>query len=462
MANEEAEGYKEKGNGLFKEGKYDEAKKLYNKAIQLEPENAAYYSNRSACWSKIGNHESALADANRCIQKDAKFVKGYSRKAKAYFDQGDFNNAEAAYKEGLTIEPGNKACTDGLAEIKAAKGRKGGSSGSRSGGGGGGMASGGIQGMIQQVVEKLKSGGRMQTYAIVMVCYFGFTQLTARNKAPTTTTDDPTVTSRPMDSAEDDEMVQVTAGPISRRFKDLDGQWLSYMQADAKSDTALLMLHRTSLSAEAEFSTFFPKLQKVVGGTARIVAPDRPCHGFTPCPESGEPEDASSWLKPLVKIGGAPERIAVVAIGKEAALQALLLASKRKEVMHILLISPKVAAPLRERMTKTDELHAWLKTNGYPATGQAAADAIRWAASGVTGKAKPRPLTALVEKLPQDCRVTLLYDAGEEEDDELKQALDAQGTEVKSRSTSGKDSLFDILADEVQQSLNPESVEAES
>jgi len=449
---EEAEKFKAAGNALFKEKKYEDAIKQYNKAITSDPENASYYSNRAAAWSLKGNHDSALADANRCIQKDPNFVKGYSRKGKAFFDMGKMAEAEQSYKEGLTKEPGNAGCSSGLEDIKQAKSR-----GSSWGGGGGGGAGGMFGGLtsnpiVQQVIDKVKNGGKMQKYMMIMVAYFLFTNLTGRGKTAQS--------NAPQDTAvaEDDEPVLAAVGPVSRRFKDLDGMWLSYMQTDSKAESMLLLLHRTSLSAEVEFGKSFPSLVKTAGHSSRLIAPDRPCHGFSPCPAGGEPKDASLWLNRLVRAGGPPERVTVVAVGREAAAEALALASKRKEVHNILLLSPKVVAPPRGDMTKAkaSDLHAWLGKHGYATSGQAAADAIRWAAAGASNEETKSPIELNVEKLPQDCRVTILYDTGDEEDEDLRQDLDKQGTEVKTRSTTGDDALLDILADEVQQALNPE------
>lgn len=42
-----AEELKQKGNKLYKEGKYKEAKDWYTEAINLIPDNAVYYSNRA-------------------------------------------------------------------------------------------------------------------------------------------------------------------------------------------------------------------------------------------------------------------------------------------------------------------------------------------------------------------------------------------------------------------------------
>eukprot|EP00442_Polarella_glacialis_P057040 CAMPEP_0115108580 /NCGR_PEP_ID=MMETSP0227-20121206/38092_1 /TAXON_ID=89957 /ORGANISM="Polarella glacialis, Strain CCMP 1383" /LENGTH=130 /DNA_ID=CAMNT_0002506909 /DNA_START=80 /DNA_END=472 /DNA_ORIENTATION=+ len=120
--NEEAEKYKGRGNDFFKAGDWEKAVKEYNKAITLDPGNAVYYSNRSGAWSSKGSHQSALRDAEKCIELDPQFAKGYARKAKALFDTFQTNDAEAAYKEGLKVDPTNAACLTGLADVQASRG----------------------------------------------------------------------------------------------------------------------------------------------------------------------------------------------------------------------------------------------------------------------------------------------------------------------------------------------------
>jgi len=316
---------------------------------------------------------------------------------------------------------------------------------------------------VQKLMEQMKKGGRMQTYMVVMVAYFGYNAFNSYKNGGTGSKD--SQQQQPMGSgadptADDDGTggAAAPAGRVSRRFKELDGQWLSYMQSDSKAETLMLMLHRTSSSAEVEFSTAFPGLTKAVGANARIIAPDRPCHGFSPCPAGGESQDGHPWLSKLMRSSGNIEKIALVAVGREAAAQALALAGRRREVQNILLLSPKVVAPPRGKMTKAEELQAWLVKHKYPATGQAAADAIRWAAAGSDNEAEQSldKMKLNIDKLTQDCRVTILYDSADEEDEELRAALDAQGTEVKTRSPTGGETLVDILTDEVQTALMPQ------
>lgn len=74
----EADAHKVKGNQLMSQKKYTDAIKEYTAAIALDP-NPVYYSNRAAAWSGLGKHESAVEDAERAIELDPKFAKGYSR-----------------------------------------------------------------------------------------------------------------------------------------------------------------------------------------------------------------------------------------------------------------------------------------------------------------------------------------------------------------------------------------------
>lgn len=444
---EEAEKYKELGNAAVKEGKFEEAKKQYNKSIQLDPDNATYYSNRAAAFTNLGNHASALADADRCIERDPNFIKAYSRKGKALFDLGRNKEAEAAYQAGLDKDPNNAMCANGLKDVKKSKAPSRPPS-SGSSGGFGGMFGGGF---MQQVVDRFKKGGKMQTYMMVMAGYLLYNSYIGKSSGSSKKED---AGSAPQ-ADDDDDDAMASGGQTGRRFKELNGKWVSYMQSESKGDSVLLLLHRTSLSAETEYGSALPQLAKATKYAGfRMFAPDRPCHGFSPCLSGGEPDDAATWLTPLMRIGGTPDKLVVVAAGREAAQQAISLAAKKSKIefMHLLVVSPKALAPASP---KSADMHDWLNKHTKSMSPQATADAARWAAA--EAQHKQRELAPLsVDKLPQDFRVTILYGDKDEEDEEFRQSLENQGVEVKTRELAGDYTLTDILVDEVQQALNPD------
>ena len=105
---EEAEELKRIGNELFKKKQYVDALKKYKKATKTDPQNAIYWSNIAACYDILNDFGESKAAAEKCIQLDPSFIKGYYRLATA---QGRINELEDALKtitKGLELEPKNR------------------------------------------------------------------------------------------------------------------------------------------------------------------------------------------------------------------------------------------------------------------------------------------------------------------------------------------------------------------
>uniref|UniRef100_A0A8D2PH64 Serine/threonine-protein phosphatase n=1 Tax=Zosterops lateralis melanops TaxID=1220523 RepID=A0A8D2PH64_ZOSLA len=67
-------------------------------AIELNPSNAIYYGNRSLAYLRTECYGYALADATRAVQLDAKYVKGYYRRAASNMALGKFKAALRDYE----------------------------------------------------------------------------------------------------------------------------------------------------------------------------------------------------------------------------------------------------------------------------------------------------------------------------------------------------------------------------
>lgn len=445
MASAEAEEFKKKGNEAFKAGKWDDAIKAYNKAITLDPNNAAYYSNRAGAWSSKGNHESALADANRCIEKDTNFIKGYSRKGKALFDLGRLDEAEEAYKAGMDVDKTSEACMGGVSAVNAARrSRRAGSSGS--GASPFGSIFGG--GMFGQIMEKLQGGGRFQKYIFIMGGYFLFMQWMGKGKKGTTTSSEAQSSVLPEDLWE--------SFPI-RSFREADRTWVSYLHSESNSEALLLCLHQTASSAETDFGEALAKLSETTDSFPkgiRLLAPDRPCHGLSACRQ----DSGWGWLDRLY---GLPtmqaQRRVIVAIGQDAAQQALRIAEQKPKATKLVLVSPRQGPPNMEtKLGSVAEANAWLARQSTRLSATAAADALRWATSGGAKDSQVRKLS--VADLPES-EVLLVYLGDEEEDDTLKTALEAKGATVTTR--SGEVDLPSLLADELRRRLEEQVPEPE-
>lgn len=61
------------------------------------------YSNRAACYTKLGALPEGLKDANKCIELDPAFVKGYSRKGAIQFFMKEYDKALETYQVMLNL-----------------------------------------------------------------------------------------------------------------------------------------------------------------------------------------------------------------------------------------------------------------------------------------------------------------------------------------------------------------------
>jgi len=62
----------------------------------------------------LGKYKEALDDANKCLQLDPSFGKGYGRKAAALAGLGQVEEAIDAYKQGLSKDPNNTQMSEAL------------------------------------------------------------------------------------------------------------------------------------------------------------------------------------------------------------------------------------------------------------------------------------------------------------------------------------------------------------
>jgi len=119
---------KNRAKGAFQQKDMVSAELLYGKAISLleglpGKAEAALYSNRSMVRLNLSKVDESLADADKCLELDPKFVKAHHRRAQALLRLNEFDSAIAAARAGAALEPDSKAFAEVIEKAEKEKAR---------------------------------------------------------------------------------------------------------------------------------------------------------------------------------------------------------------------------------------------------------------------------------------------------------------------------------------------------
>ncbi|XP_021773189.1 ankyrin-1-like [Chenopodium quinoa] len=122
-AKQKAAEAKSRGHEAFNRKDYALATDAYTQAIDLDPSDATFYSNRSLCWFLQGQAEQALADAKACRSLRPNWAKAAYREGAALRLLERFEDAANAFYEGVQLDPENRELVTAFREAIEA-GRK--------------------------------------------------------------------------------------------------------------------------------------------------------------------------------------------------------------------------------------------------------------------------------------------------------------------------------------------------
>jgi len=120
-SHDRSEEARNEGNEEYKRGNYKEAVNYYSQAIELAPENVAYYSNRAAAYVMLNKWSEALADCEKALSLDPKCVKAYLRAGKCYLQLGQFSESTHHYRKAVELEPNNAQAAKELQMVETIK-----------------------------------------------------------------------------------------------------------------------------------------------------------------------------------------------------------------------------------------------------------------------------------------------------------------------------------------------------
>lgn len=101
---DEAEEFKARGNKWFKKGDNDSLKRAINRydsalrtcPVYLHQKRAIYWSNKAACYMKLGDDQKAVESCNQALGLDPDYLKALNRRAAANEKIGKWTNLQAA------------------------------------------------------------------------------------------------------------------------------------------------------------------------------------------------------------------------------------------------------------------------------------------------------------------------------------------------------------------------------
>jgi stress-induced-phosphoprotein 1 len=116
---DKAEEAKARGNEFFRAKKWVEAVKEYEDAVKRSPRNAAIRNNLSAALCKILDINGAKREVEIAVDLDPTYVKAWARKGDIEVLLKENHKAIDSYRKGLSLDPNNAACKEGLRKVTA-------------------------------------------------------------------------------------------------------------------------------------------------------------------------------------------------------------------------------------------------------------------------------------------------------------------------------------------------------
>eukprot|EP00922_Rhytidocystis_sp_ex-Travisia-forbesii_P039415 GHVS01058602.1.p1 GENE.GHVS01058602.1~~GHVS01058602.1.p1 ORF type:complete len:567 (-),score=104.88 GHVS01058602.1:102-1802(-) len=126
----EADEWKDKGNVLYKQREFKEALEAYDKAIEINPADISYHSNKGAVYIEMGEYDQCIEECEKALSKRnemkatfSKVAKVYIRMAACYERQGRYSETAAMYEKAL-LEDNNRTTRNALKDIRRLKEKK--------------------------------------------------------------------------------------------------------------------------------------------------------------------------------------------------------------------------------------------------------------------------------------------------------------------------------------------------
>ncbi|KAL0916486.1 hypothetical protein M5K25_014006 [Dendrobium thyrsiflorum] len=121
----QANNAKAEGNKLFGSGRYDEALSQYEFALQIASEIPSSqevcsmcHANRAVCFSKLGKYDDAIKESNKALELNPSYVKALIRRGEAHEKLEHYEEAIADMKKIIELDPSYEQATRNIRRLE--------------------------------------------------------------------------------------------------------------------------------------------------------------------------------------------------------------------------------------------------------------------------------------------------------------------------------------------------------
>jgi stress-induced-phosphoprotein 1 len=104
----QAEAFKAQGNDFYKKRQFEQALEFYQKAIDMDPKELTYYSNKAAVYFEMKSYDECISACEEAIETTKgtnydfiKLSKALARKANALLQQKKYQESIDTYQQAL-------------------------------------------------------------------------------------------------------------------------------------------------------------------------------------------------------------------------------------------------------------------------------------------------------------------------------------------------------------------------
>lgn len=114
-----ADYWNEKGNSLYRRGKYEEALKCYEKALEIDSKFAKAWNNRGYVLAKMGRKEEAVKCYQEALKIDPNYFTALKNLGDSLYDLGRVEEAMDCYSRALELNPKEEDVKRRIEEVES-------------------------------------------------------------------------------------------------------------------------------------------------------------------------------------------------------------------------------------------------------------------------------------------------------------------------------------------------------